>query len=113
MALGAIAWWYLRDDPAEHPGVNAAELRAIKAQASLSRPTSGGSDRSIPARSYAAILIGRMSWAIINFGLLTWGPSYLAQARGFDLKQMGGATFVIFLAGLFGSLINGFLVDRL
>jgi ACS family D-galactonate transporter-like MFS transporter len=54
-----------------------------------------------------------MSWAMINFGLLTWGPSYLAQARGFDLKQMGGATFVIFLAGMFGSLTSGFLVDKL
>jgi ACS family D-galactonate transporter-like MFS transporter len=54
-----------------------------------------------------------MSWAMINFGLLTWGPSYLAQARGFDLKQMGGATFIIFFAGMLGSLASGFLVDKL
>jgi MFS transporter, ACS family, D-galactonate transporter len=73
----------------------------------------GGSDRGISARSCAAILVGRMSWAMINFALLTWGPSYLAQARGFDLKQIGGATFVIFLAGMFGSLGSGFLVDKL
>jgi hypothetical protein len=38
MALGALAWWCLRDDPANHPGVNSAELRVIKAQASLSAP---------------------------------------------------------------------------
>ena len=113
MALGALAFWYLRDDPANHPGVNSAELAVIRAQASSSQLASGGSDRSISARSYAAILVGRMSWAMINFSLLTWGPSYLAQARGFDLKQMGGATFVIFLAGMFGSLASGFLVDKL
>lgn len=111
MALGALAWWYLRDDPGSHPGVNSAELAAIKAQAPTTQPAA--SARSISARSYAAILVGRMSWAMINFGLLTWGPSYLAQARGFDLKQMGGATFVIFLAGMFGSLASGFLVDKL
>lgn len=113
MALGALAYWYLRDDPASHSGVNEAELTAIRAQAAYTQPAAAASARSISARSLAAILVGRMSWAMINFGLLTWGPSYLAQARGFDLKQMGGATFVIFLAGMFGSLASGFLVDRL
>jgi ACS family D-galactonate transporter-like MFS transporter len=113
MALGALAWWYLRDDPAGHPGVNEAELAAIRAQAASAQPAAATSIRGISAQSLAAILVGRMSWAMINFGLLTWGPSYLAQARGFDLKQMGGATFVIFLAGMFGSLASGFLVDRL
>ena len=48
---------------------------------------------------------------MINFGLLTWGPSDLRR-RAFDLKQ-GGATFVIFLSGMFGSLTSGFLVDKL
>lgn len=113
MALGALAYWYLRDDPARHSGVNKAELAAIRAQAASGQPVAVTSTRSISARSLTAILVGRMSWAMINFGLLTWGPSYLAQARGFDLKQMGGATFVIFLAGMFGSLASGFLVDRL
>ncbi len=59
------------------------------------------------------LLLGRMSWAMINFGLLTWGPSYLAQARGFDLKQMGYATFVILLCGMAGSLFAGFAADAL
>ena len=112
MLLGALAWWYLRDEPAEHPGVNPGELSLIKAAASASQASQGAA-RSIAPRSLAAILVGRMSWAMINFGLLTWGPSYLAQARGFDLKQMGGATFVIFLGGMFGSLASGFLVDKL
>jgi MFS transporter, ACS family, D-galactonate transporter len=113
MALGALAWWYVRDDPAKHAGVNAAELAAIRASASPVQAASEGAGRSVSPRSYMAILVGRMSWAMINFGLLTWGPSYLAQARGFDLKQMGGATFIMFLGGTFGSLASGFLVDKL
>src|SRR6202012_988503 len=96
----------------DHAGVNAAELAAINSRAA-SKPAATASAGSIAPRSLAAILVGRMSWAMINFGLLTWGPSYLAQARGFDLKQMGGATFVIFLSGMFGSLTSGFLVDKL
>jgi MFS transporter, ACS family, D-galactonate transporter len=113
MALGALAWWYVRDDPANHAGVNAAELAAIRASASPVQAASERAARSLSPRSYTAILVGRMSWAMINFGLLTWGPSYLAQARGFDLKQMGGATFTMFFGGMFGSLASGFLVDKL
>jgi MFS transporter, ACS family, D-galactonate transporter len=113
IVLGALAWWYLRDEPADHSGVNPSELALIKAAASASQAVQGDASRTIAPRTLAAILVGRMSWAMINFGLLTWGPSYLAQARGFDLKQMGGATFVIFLAGMFGSLTSGFLVDKL
>jgi MFS transporter, ACS family, D-galactonate transporter len=113
MALGALAWWYVRDDPANHAGVNAAELAAINASGSPVRAASESATRRISLRSYAALLVGRMSWAMINFGLLTWGPSYLAQARGFDLKQMGGATFIIFLGGMFGALTSGFLADKL
>jgi len=113
MALGALAWWYVRDDPANHAGVNAAELAVIKASSAPVQAASKRAAPSISSRSYLAILVGRMSWAMINFGLLTWGPSYLAQARGFDLKQMGGATFIMFLGGMFGSLASGFLVDKL
>ncbi len=113
MVLGALAWWYLRDEPADHPSINANELALIRTAAQASQSAQNDSPRTIAVRSLAAILVGRMSWAMINFGLLTWGPSYLAQARGFDLKQMGGATFVIFLSGMFGSLTSGFLVDKL
>jgi MFS transporter, ACS family, D-galactonate transporter len=113
IVLGALAWWYLRDNPADHSGVNAAELAKIRSSQSSATSKQSEASRSISAGSLTAILIGRMAWAMINFGLLTWGPSYLAQARGFDLKQMGGATFVIFLAGMFGSLLSGFLVDKL
>jgi MFS transporter, ACS family, D-galactonate transporter len=111
--LGYLAWRYLRDEPADHPSVNAGELTLIKTAAQATQAVTAGQPHEISRRSLSAILVGRMSWAMINFGLLTWGPSYLAQARGFDLKQMGGATFVIFLAGMFGSLTSGFVVDKL
>ncbi len=115
IAVGLVAWRYLRDDPAAHPGVNAAERAHIAgpgAVAGEGAPVEAAPPR-IAARSMAGLLLGRMSWAMINFGLLTWGPSYLAQARGFDLKQMGSATFVIFLCGMAGSLFAGFAADML
>jgi ACS family D-galactonate transporter-like MFS transporter len=114
MGLGVIAWRFLRDDPAAHPRVNAAELARITGVADPFRAARPAEPvPRIAARSMTGLLVGRMGWAMINFGLLTWGPSYLAQARGFDLKQMGYATFVIFLCGMAGSLFAGFTADAL
>jgi ACS family D-galactonate transporter-like MFS transporter len=113
MALGLVAWRYLRDDPARHPGVNAAELAHITGRTDAQEAPIVEAPSRIAPRSMTGLLLGRTSWAMINFGLLTWGPSYLAQARGFDLKQMGYATFVIFLCGMAGSLFAGFTADAL
>lgn len=102
--------------PQEHPAVNQAELALItqsnNTQSAVdSEPVSKGIGISVG--SLVAILSGRAAWAMMFFGLLTWGPSYLAQARGFDIKGIGNATFIIFLCGTFGSLCGGFLSDTL
>lgn len=116
LAMAWLAWRYLRDDPATHLGVNAAELARINEGRTTSvaqAAKAGARGLGIARRSLAGILIGRASWAMVFFGLLTWGPSYLAQARGFDIKGIGAATFVIFLCGAVGSLVGGFLCDLL
>lgn len=115
--LGFISWKYLRDIPQEHSGVNQEELRLIQdtapnAQSAVdSEPVLKGI--GVAYSSLAAILCGRAAWAMMFFGLLTWGPSYLAQARGFDIKGIGNATFIIFLCGALGSLCGGFISDNL
>lgn len=114
--LGFVSWKYLRDMPQEHPAVNQAELALITQSNNTqsvvdSEPVSKGIGISVG--SLVAILSGRAAWAMMFFGLLTWGPSYLAQARGFDIKGIGNATFIIFLCGTFGSLCGGFLSDTL
>ena len=80
LAMAWLAWHYLRDDPAKHPGVNAAELDRINADrttplAEADRQAGGG--LGIVGRSLVGIVLGRASWAMVFFGLLTWGPSYL------------------------------------
>ena len=95
-----------------HPAINDAELAHIR-QADTARPTVYPTADGVTVGIAAPIMIGRIGWAMVNFGLLTWGPSYLAQARGLDLKQMGAATFAMFGAGFLGSLSAGFLADGL
>jgi ACS family D-galactonate transporter-like MFS transporter len=115
-AMSWLAWHQLRDDPARHPSVNAAELAHIREVSVTSAEpvgNSGHTGATIGFRSWVGLTVGRASWAMVNFGLLTWGPSYLSHARGFDLKQIGMATFFIFLAGALGCLASGFGADAL
>lgn len=108
-----VAWRYLRDLPEEHPGVNEAELAHVRSTSSTQSAQPEEAMKPISARSWCGMTVGRASWAMVYFGLLTWGPNYLAHARGFDLKQIGMAMFVIFLCGTFGSLASGFGADAL
>ncbi|MFC0323074.1 MFS transporter [Gallibacterium melopsittaci] len=117
--LGIVTWKYLRDNPQEHKSVNEKELNIILEEKNNERLTANSADETtsvglgVTIRSLIAILFGRAAWAMMFFGLLTWGPSYLAQARGFDIKGVGNATFIIFLCGSIGSLCGGFFSDSL
>lgn len=117
--LGIVTWKYLRDNPQEHKSVNEKELKIILEEKNNEQLTTNSADEKasvglgITIRSLVAILFGRAAWAMMFFGLLTWGPSYLAQARGFDIKGVGNATFIIFLCGSIGSLCGGFFSDSL
>lgn len=43
--------------------------------------------------------------------MLTWGPLYLSEAKGFDIAGVGWGTFVIFGAGFVGEILGGFIAD--
>lgn len=116
VALGVIAWLYLRDLPSQHPSINQEEIDYIEqgqVKATENTAVAHQQGQSIPMQSMVAMILGRMAWAMMFFGLLNWGPSYLAKANGLDLKGIGYATFIIFVCGCIGSLSGGFLADFL
>jgi ACS family D-galactonate transporter-like MFS transporter len=39
-------------------------------------------------------------------------PNYLNKVHGFDIKAMGGASFIIFFSGFVGELIGGWIADK-
>jgi MFS family permease len=109
----AVVWlvWF-RDDPREHRSVNAAEV------AWIGQPAASG-HASVP---WGALARSRNLWAVcvMYFGIiygwyfyLTWLPTYLKQARGFDLKAVGWAS-ALPLAGIAaGVFAGGWLSDLL
>ena len=115
VVVGVLVWRYVRNDPAQHPAVNGAELDHINQGMPL-RPAVPVAP--LPFRTLLrdrSVLCMFTAWACYNsvfYGLMTWMPSYLHQAHGFDLKQMGGATFIIFFTGFVGEMAGGWAADK-
>ncbi|MFE7324971.1 MFS transporter [Streptomyces sp. NPDC057565] len=117
VAVGLYAGWYIRNTPAEHPGVNAAEAAYIE-RAHAEEDAAGPADVRtgllpyLKYRSFWAMCLGWMGFNGVFYGLLTWGPLYLSESKGFDIATIGWSTLAIFGAGFVGELIGGWTSDR-
>jgi len=109
----AAAWlrWF-RDDPREHPAVNAAERELIGCEPPAPHPR-------VPWRALArsrslAALCAMYFCAIYGwYFYMTWLPTYLLRARGFDLREVGWVAAAPLAAIAVGSLAGGALADAL
>jgi len=110
----SILWWtYFRDDPRAHRSVNDAELAVIGAAGDP--PPHGAvpfralvKNRTIVALSF--VYIGTIyGW----YFYLTWLPTYLLEARGFDTKTMGWFSAAPLLGIALGVFLGGVLSDVL
>jgi len=113
----ALIWfWYYRDTPAEHRGVNEAERTLITSCVGGPRTRT---TRRVPWRQ---ILRSRNLWNVslmyFLYGYclsvyLDWFPTYLNAHRGFSLTRMGIFASLPLLAGTAGDLLGGSLSDWL
>jgi len=67
------------------------------------------------------VLNNRLLWAIamanafiylVRYGVLDWAPTYLSEAKGFSFEESGWAYALYEWAGIPGTLICGYLSDR-
>ncbi len=118
-AVLGIAWaagwarWY-RDTPERHRSVAPDELALIRDQRSAS-----GHGARVP---WGALATSRNVWALCGmYSGYTWGlyfyiqwlPTYLEQARGLELPEIGPTAAAVLLSGAFANLAGGWLSDRL
>lgn len=107
-------WWrWFRDEPSQHPEVNAAELRLIQGD--------GTHDAEAPRFDWPKLLSTNL---LLVYGMyftmgytlyfnLTWLPTYLKDARGFTLEQSGWLSGVVLFTGGVTTYLGGKLTDRL
>ncbi len=67
------------------------------------------------------VLVNRLIWYIafanafiylVRYGVLDWAPTYLSEAKGFTVKETGWAYFLYEWAGIPGTLLCGWLSDK-
>lgn len=113
--LWAALWYfYYRNSPELHGGVNAAELDLIHSGGAVRKATSG----AVP---WKTILASPTLWFLCamyfcyNYSLsvyVDWFPTYLRNSRGMSLTQMGIYASLPLLAGTAGDFLGGWCSDR-
>src|SRR3954467_4318766 len=109
-----LAWF--TNEPAEHPAVNAAELRAIVAD----RPPHRGHAEGFAywrtlavSRNMIALCIMYVPNCMIFYFCITWLPTYLRQRHGFDATSLGIFSGLPLIASMPGDLLGGIVTDPL
>ncbi len=109
----AIAWFaWFRDDPHDHGSVNAAELAVIGTDPATTHPAVPWS-RLLRSRNLMALCAMYFGAIYGWYFYLTWLPTYLLRARGFDLSAVGWLAALPLLGIATGSLVGGLLADIL
>jgi len=107
----AVWFYYYRDTPEEHTGVNEAERELIAG--GIKRKVSG----PVPWRtilSHGNLWVLAVMYFFYNYNLNVyqdWFPTYLRQAKGMTLAQMGIYASLPLLAGVVGDLAGGWVSD--
>lgn len=117
IVAGAWCWFYIRNTPREHPGVNEAEAEHIRAahqaEDAAATPSAGGHVLNFfRYRSIWGMCLGWMGFSVMFTGFIAWLPSYLLASYGFNIKTMGGASFLIYISGFIGEMVAGWLSDQ-
>jgi ACS family glucarate transporter-like MFS transporter len=115
-SVWAVGFWlWFRDDPADHPRVNAAELAVIRAD-ETPPPTDPG---PVPWRAVLTnrgiILLGviMIFGAFYTYFFYGWLPTYLMEARGVSNQTAGWLGSLVIGGSGFGMLLGGWLADRI
>lgn len=115
MLVAVLYYFYLRDTPAQHKGVNEAELAHIQSDEASVDTASGPLPKATDyarSTSFWGLMLGRLGWATVWWGIISWTPSYLSSALGFDLAGLGWGTFLVYGMGVLGQLVAGLTADK-
>lgn len=121
LVLGAISliWtivyvWFFRNTPIEHKWVKPEELKEIGVRSDEIKKAAKGKTpwRQMISRMWLVTFVDFCyGWSLWVF--LTWLPSYLKDARGFDLKHLALFTALPLLAGVVGDTLGGVMSDSI
>lgn len=111
----AAAWYrWIRDEPRNHDGVNAAEAELIESGRRVSAPEHHGTDawRSLAGSSSVWFLcLAYFSNSYGSYFVMTWLPTYLAEQRGFQKESLSFFSGLPLLLSVLGDISGGAVTD--
>jgi sugar phosphate permease len=111
-AVWAAWWWYsFRDTPQEKLSVSQEELAEIGVPETKARLEVTPWKAMISRMWLVTAVDFCYGWSLWVF--LTWLPSYLYEARGFDLTKMALFTSLPLAAGVVGDTLGGVVSDAI
>lgn len=113
----AVAWWrWFRDEPADHPGVNAAELALIEGSRPAAVPLLRGWpfwQRLLAQRNLAALCLMYVPNCTTFYFCITWLPTYLREQHHFEKTELGYLASLPLFLSVATQFLGGWLSDRL
>jgi MFS family permease len=109
----AAFYRWFRDDPAEHPAVNAEELSLLQDARALT--TQEGEPqwyRSLLKLPVMILVFQYFCFSFVWYFYVTWLPSYLREARHASATEAAAFAMLPLLFGGFGSLVAGYAAAR-
>lgn len=131
--IALVFFFFVHSKPEESPHTNEAEvayIRSSKGGASKAKADFGDMgwlDRVIRVRRVGlldtdkkvlrswnvwGVTIGYFFMNNVLYGMITWIPSYLKDARGYEVLDMGLMSSTPFIGGLIGAILGGWVSDR-
>ena len=132
LITAALWYWLVHTQPEESKRCNAAEIEYINDQSVASKQKTeqksfGLLDTLIrakvvpPLQTNAKVLTSWNIWGItlsyffavsVYYGMVTWIPSYLVNAKGFSLMKMGWVSAAPWVGGSLGAILGGWISDK-
>lgn len=118
----ALLWFCTTDKPAQNPRVSKAERDHIEAGLRREAAEAGAAQASESVKeNILAVARNYRFWLLVLYyvancsiwwGMMTWLPSYLKDARGFSWAAMGALSSLPFVLSIFAKIAAGYVSDK-
>lgn len=115
LLVAVVYRWYVTDEPADHPGITAAELELIRSD----RPPAeekieqGAWKRALKNKNILLLTISYFCMNYVFYLFFNWFFFYLVDVKGFSASDAGFLTAALWILGAVGATAGGFLCDLL
>jgi MFS transporter, ACS family, glucarate transporter len=113
--IAGVWWWYVRDTPAEHPGVSQEEIALIDADRPATPVLVRDAAWKLVLKDRQVLLLATSYFCsnYVFYLFFNWLFIYLVESRGFKILEGGAYAAAPWIAGAFGAIAGGAMCDGL